>query len=77
VLNEVGPGEYFGEIGLLEDVPRIASVRAKTALEVMALDRGAFRRLIESSRVTAAEVRRTALGRVRSPERPARSPRRL
>ena len=76
VLNEVGPGEYFGEVGLLEDVPRIASVRAKTALEVMALDRSAFRRLIESSRVTAAEIRRTALGRVRSLERPAKAPRR-
>ena len=69
VLNEVGPGDYFGEVGLLEDVPRIASVRAKTALEVMALDRSAFRRLIESSRVTAAEVQRTAEDRLRSLQR--------
>ncbi len=69
VVSEIGPGEFFGEIGLLVNVPRIASVRAKTALEVMALDRSAFGRLIESSQKTAAEVLRTAEGRLRSLQR--------
>src|SRR5206468_10386960 len=69
VVSEIGPGEFFGEIGLLVNVPRIASVRAKTALQVMALDRSAFGRLIESSQKTAAEVLRTAEGRLRSLQR--------
>jgi thioredoxin reductase (NADPH) len=65
VVNTIGPGEYFGEMGLLKNAPRAATVRAKTALEVMALDRVAFKRLIDSSQATAAEVRRVADERMR------------
>jgi len=62
-LNTLGPGDYFGEIGLLNNAPRIATVRAKTSLEVMALDRETFERLITSSQATEAEVRRVAKDR--------------
>jgi thioredoxin reductase (NADPH) len=63
VLNTFGPGEYFGEIGLLNDTPRQATVRAKTPLEVMALDQATFARLMQSSQATATEVRRVAAER--------------
>jgi len=49
VVNQLGPGDYFGEIGLLKNAPRNATVRAKTSLEVMAMDQAAFTRLMESS----------------------------
>jgi cyclic nucleotide-binding protein/pyridine nucleotide-disulfide oxidoreductase len=65
VVNTIGPGEYFGEMGLLKNAPRAATVRAKTALEVMALDRATFKRLIDSSQATASEVRRVADERMR------------
>jgi thioredoxin reductase (NADPH) len=64
-VGRFGPGDYFGEIGILNNAPRIATVRAKTALEVMALDRAAFSRLMESSQATKAEVRRVAEERER------------
>jgi thioredoxin reductase (NADPH) len=66
VVGRFGPGDYFGEIGLLHDAPRAATVRARTSLELMALDRAGFARLMESSRATADEVKRVATERTKA-----------
>lgn len=47
-LQELGPGDHFGELALLDGGPRAATVVALTTLDAIRLRRSAFRRLLLS-----------------------------
>ena len=62
VISRVGPGGHLGEIGLLLDRRRTATVTASRASRVLSLGRQQFHSLIESHSKVAAEIAR-GLGR--------------
>ncbi len=45
VLARLGPGEFFGEMGILGNAPRMATVRASTDLDVLSIHRLYFGQL--------------------------------
>jgi uncharacterized protein YhbP (UPF0306 family) len=45
-VNVLKAGEFFGEIAILRDTPRTATVRALTPTTLMAMDRDTFRGLV-------------------------------
>lgn len=46
ILARLGPGECFGEMALVSDKPRMATVRSCTSVNVLTVDRDAFHALL-------------------------------
>jgi CRP/FNR family cyclic AMP-dependent transcriptional regulator len=66
ILNTLGPGQYFGELALVDDFARSASATTLEASRLLVLSKAAFRECLEKSpelahnllRALAREVRR-------------------
>jgi hypothetical protein len=65
-LATLGPGQIFGEVGLLKTGTRSATVRATTAAEVLELDTQLIRDLVEGSPETEADLKRLARERTKT-----------
>lgn len=55
-LARLGPGEYFGEMALLTEAPRNATVRAATAVELLRIQHEAFRSLYDGIPTLRASI---------------------
>lgn len=63
-----GAGDFLGEMSLLEQRPRTASVRAVEDAEILEIDAGAFQQLLHASPAMAMTILRTVAARLRSTE---------
>jgi uncharacterized protein YhbP (UPF0306 family) len=61
-----GPGDFFGEMAIMRDSSRSASVRATEATKLLSLDRSSFRDLVAQSLGTTTDFDNVIQARLRS-----------
>ena len=59
ILAELGSGDFFGEMGLIDSERRNATVVAKTGLRLITLDQWDMKRLEKAIPSAAARIRET------------------
>jgi CRP/FNR family cyclic AMP-dependent transcriptional regulator len=65
ILGILGAGDAFGEMSLIDDAPRSASVTSLEPCEVLVLGRSTFRRFLEADFMLCLSVMRCLIDRVR------------
>jgi len=56
LLRRLGPGDYFGELSLIDNHPRSASIVADTTLDTIRLKRSAFRSMLRGEPEVALRI---------------------
>ena len=65
LLNELGPGDIFGEMALIDMQPRSATAIAKTDCKLIPVDQKRFTFLVQQTPYFAVEVMRIMAERLR------------
>jgi CRP/FNR family transcriptional regulator, cyclic AMP receptor protein len=69
ILSFLGAGEYFGEMGLIDDSPRSASVVSSEPCELLAIAKRDFKRCLAENFEMATAVMRGLVRRLRDADR--------
>jgi len=69
ILTILGPGEYFGEMGLIDDAPRSASVVAIEPCELLYISKRDFKKCLADNAEMAMAVMRGLVRRLREADR--------
>ena len=65
-LRVLGPGEYFGEMGLIQNFPHAASATTLSDVTVLEMDKDEFEAALHRSPTMAVNLIHTTLDRMRS-----------
>ncbi|MFY9586594.1 MAG: cyclic nucleotide-binding domain-containing protein [Actinomycetota bacterium] len=69
----LGPGDFFGEMSLLDGTPRVASVVAVTDVRLLVIESRGFSALLSAVPVIGARMMRTLSQRLRTVEAATRA----
>ena len=69
-VGRLGPGDHFGEISLILDTPRTATVTAETDLRCWGMTSWEFRRLVETNAAISWKVLESTALKLRDAQRP-------
>jgi CRP/FNR family transcriptional regulator/CRP/FNR family cyclic AMP-dependent transcriptional regulator len=69
ILSSLGPGDFFGDMSLLDDKPRSANVTATEETELLMLRRADFIRMIHNFPKIAIKLLAVLAGRLRKTDR--------
>ncbi|TGN21054.1 SpoIIE family protein phosphatase [Leptospira idonii] len=67
-LGEFGPGEYFGEIALIDSAPRTVNITAKENCSLLQMTRASFQELLYSNPAMTVFLLRILTARIRNSE---------
>jgi CRP-like cAMP-binding protein len=70
-IGELGPGDFFGEMALLDGRPRSASVVADTPMRTIRITRTGFNKALDANPSMARGILAELAGRIRRLESPA------
>ena len=70
VIGRAGPGEFFGEISLLDGGPRTATVVAETPVSAIRIFKRSFDKVVSEEPAVAAQILTTVARRLREAEKP-------
>ena len=68
-IAELGPGEFFGEMGLIDDSPRSASVVAMESCELLSVTKRDFKKCLAENFEMSMAVMRGLVRRLREADR--------
>jgi CRP/FNR family cyclic AMP-dependent transcriptional regulator len=69
ILTLLGPGEFFGEMGLIDDSPRSADVIAEESCELIVIAKDDFERCLALSPDLALNIMKSLVRRLRQADR--------
>ena len=69
ILSLIGPGEFFGEMGLIDDSPRSASVVTIEPCELLSISKRDFKMCLAEKFEMATAVMRSLVRRLREADR--------
>lgn len=67
-LRTLGPGDYFGEISMIDGKPRSATVTAASPMKVLAIPHADFEEVLDEDPELARHLLRTLCARLREAE---------